>query len=207
MMRTSDLRVVEEPTRVGRYDPATDLGPLFHDVQMSGILSDSKTFVDAIPRGTPASIVELYARDRGSVGFDRRRFVEQHFHLPQPVGAGYASDPQRTMEEHIRALWPVLTRSRDTTHAYWSLSPLPHEYVVPGGRFREVYYWDSYFTMLGLVESGRTDLMRGMLDNFAHLVRTVGHIPNGNRTYYLRSGGALNTSAGTSASTAPLDGV
>ena len=48
-----------------------------------------------------------------------------------------------------------------------------------------MYYWDSYFTMLGLVESGRTDLMRNMLDNFAHLVVTVGHIPNGNRTYYL----------------------
>jgi alpha,alpha-trehalase len=48
-----------------------------------------------------------------------------------------------------------------------------------------VYYWDSYFTMLGLVESGRTDLVRNMLDNFAHLIRTLGHIPNGNRTYYL----------------------
>jgi alpha,alpha-trehalase len=48
-----------------------------------------------------------------------------------------------------------------------------------------VYYWDSYFTMLGLVESRRTDLVRNMLDNFAHLIRTVGHIPNGNRTYYL----------------------
>jgi alpha,alpha-trehalase len=57
--------------------------------------------------------------------------------------------------------------------------------VVPGGRFREVYYWDSYFTMLGLVESGRTELARSMIDNFAHLVRTVGHVPNGNRTYYL----------------------
>jgi alpha,alpha-trehalase len=39
--------------------------------------------------------------------------------------------------------------------------------------------------MLGLVESGRTDLVRGMLDNFAHLIKTLGHIPNGNRTYYL----------------------
>src|SRR5439155_404581 len=51
--------------------------------------------------------------------------------------------------------------------------------------FREVYYWDSYFTMLGLIESGRTDLVKSMLDNFAYLIRTVGHIPNGNRTYYL----------------------
>jgi alpha,alpha-trehalase len=48
-----------------------------------------------------------------------------------------------------------------------------------------VYYWDSYFTMQGLVAGGRVDLVRGMLDNFAHLIRTVGHIPNGNRTYYL----------------------
>src|SRR5439155_797550 len=61
----------------------------------------------------------------------------------------------------------------------------PPPSVAPGGRFREVYYWDSYFTMLGLVASGRTDLVRSMLDNFAYLIRTVGHIPNGNRTYYL----------------------
>jgi alpha,alpha-trehalase len=65
------------------------------------------------------------------------------------------------------------------------LIPLPKAYVVPGGRFREVYYWDSYFTMLGLIESGRIDLVRSMLDNFAYLVETVGHVPNGNRTYYL----------------------
>src|ERR687888_434548 len=97
------------------------------------------------------------------------------------------------MEQHIRALWPVLTRAPppsppgDTTGAARrsSLIPLPQQYVVPGGRFREVYYWDSYFTMLGLVASGRTDLVRDMLDNFAYLVETIGHIPNGNRTYYL----------------------
>jgi alpha,alpha-trehalase len=89
------------------------------------------------------------------------------------------------MEDHIRALWPALTRPADAPVPYSSLIPLPNSYVVPGGRFREVYYWDSYFTMLGLVEHGRTDLVRSMLDNFGHLIRTVGHIPNGNRTYYL----------------------
>jgi alpha,alpha-trehalase len=56
---------------------------------------------------------------------------------------------------------------------------------VPGGRFREVYYWDSYFTMLGILASGRNDLVKSMLDNFAYLIGTVGHVPNGNRTYYL----------------------
>jgi alpha,alpha-trehalase len=79
----------------------------------------------------------------------------------------------------------VLTRPPDSTVEHSSLIPLPHAYVVPGGRFREVYYWDSYFTMLGLIESGRLDLVRGVLDNFAHLVGRFGHVPNGNRTYYL----------------------
>ncbi len=52
---------------------------------------------------------------------------------------------------------------------------------MPGGRFREGYYWDTYFTMLGLQEAGREDLVDDMLDNFAYLIDTIGHIPNDNR--------------------------
>ena len=62
---------------------------------------------------------------------------------------------------------------------------MPHSYVTPGGRFEELYYWDSYFTMLGLVESGRIDLVEGMIDNFTYLINNIGFIPNANRTYYL----------------------
>ena len=169
----------------GAYEPSRSLGELFHDVQLSGLYPDSKTFVDAQPLRAPAEIVSLYRAARGAPQFDLRAFVERHFAIPQPFGGTFRSDMSRSMEDHVRALWPVLTRARDTVHAYSSLIPLPSAYVVPGGRFREVYYWDSYFTMQGLVESGRTDLVRSMLDNFAHLIRTVGHIPNGNRTYYL----------------------
>jgi len=168
-----------------RYDPAHDLGALFHDVQLSGIFEDSKTFADARPRFAPAEIIARYASARGAPQFNLGDFVTQQFELPRPVGEGFRSDTSQTMEQHIRALWPVLTRPPDTADARSSLIPLPNPYVVPGGRFREVYYWDSYFTMLGLIESGRTDLVKSMLDNFAHLIATVGHIPNGNRTYYL----------------------
>jgi alpha,alpha-trehalase len=56
---------------------------------------------------------------------------------------------------------------------------------VPGGRFGEVYYWDSYFTMLGLKESGLYEMIENMINNFTHLINTIGYIPNGNRTYYL----------------------
>jgi alpha,alpha-trehalase len=171
--------------RVARYDPAHDLGALFHDVQLSGMFPDSKTFADARPLVAPAEIVARYDSARRAAGFDLRAFVERNFELPRPVGEGFQTDRSQAMEAHIRALWPVLTRPPDSADARSSLIPLPNAYVVPGGRFREVYYWDSYFTMLGLVESGRTELVGHMLDNFAHLIKTVGHIPNGNRTYYL----------------------
>jgi alpha,alpha-trehalase len=169
-----------------RYDPSRDLGALFQDVQLSGIFPDSKTFVDARPLLAPAELVARYTAARGVPGFSLRAFVERHFELPRAVAEDFHADTSQTMEQHIRALWPVLTRAPapDTANA-GSLIPLPEPYVVPGGRFREIYYWDSYFTMLGLIESGRSELVRSMLDNLAYLVRTVGHVPNGNRTYYL----------------------
>lgn len=167
------------------YEPSRDLGPLFHDVQMARVFPDGKTFVDARPRRDPSEIVRQYEARRSAPGFDLKAFVAEHFEAPAPIGGDYRSDSSRTMEEHIRALWPVLTRPADRPDARSSLIPLPEPYVVPGGRFREIYYWDSYFTMLGLRESGDVARIQHMVNNFAHLIRTVGHVPNGNRTYYL----------------------
>jgi alpha,alpha-trehalase len=167
-----------------RYDPSRDLGPLFHDVQLASVFPDSKTFVDARALRAPAEIAAAYRAERGTAGFDLNAFVARHFTSPRPAGAT-ERDTASTMEAHIHGLWAALTRPADSADARSTLIPLPSAYVVPGGRFREVYYWDSYFTMLGLVESGRTDLVANMLDNFAYLVTTVGHVPNGNRTYYL----------------------
>lgn len=180
--------VAPAASALGLYDPVHALGPLFADVQNARVFPDSKTFVDARPLMDPARIVREYEAERHVAGFDLRAFVTSRFEAPAtattPV-AGVRSDTAASMEDHIRSLWPVLTRAADKPDPRSSLIPLPNPYVVPGGRFREAYYWDSYFTMLGLVQSGRLDLVQDMLDNFAHLVTTVGHIPNGNRTYYL----------------------
>jgi alpha,alpha-trehalase len=173
------------PVAFGLYDPAHALGPLFHDVQLARVFPDSKTFVDAKARSAPSEIAAKYLLVRGTLGFDLRAFVDQNFEAPRAAGDGVRSDTAQSMEEHIRTLWPALTRPADPSDPHSSLIPLPGPYVVPGGRFREVYYWDSYFTMLGLIQDGRTDLVKNMLDNFAYLVKTVGHIPNANRTYYL----------------------
>jgi len=62
---------------------------------------------------------------------------------------------------------------------------LEKKYVVPGGRFNEMYGWDSYFIILGLVRDGRIDLARDMVDNFLFEVEHYGAVLNANRTYYL----------------------
>ncbi|HEX4008319.1 MAG TPA: trehalase family glycosidase [Acidobacteriaceae bacterium] len=61
---------------------------------------------------------------------------------------------------------------------------LPHPYVVPGGRFNEMYGWDSYFILLGLLHDGRLDRARGIVENFFFEIQHYGGILNANRTYY-----------------------
>jgi alpha,alpha-trehalase len=61
---------------------------------------------------------------------------------------------------------------------------LPNRYVVPGGRFNEMYGWDSYFIILGLVADNKTELAKGMVENFFFEIENYGAILNANRTYY-----------------------
>lgn len=160
-------------------------GPLFEAVQMSGIFPDSKTFVDCIPKHSPEEILEIYRKEKNKVGFDLQTFVHQHFEKPTPPTTNFKADTSRPIEDHINLLWDVLKRDADEAVPGSSLIPLPHPYIVPGGRFGEIYYWDSYFTMLGLQAAGRTDMIQNMVDNFSFLIKTIGFIPNGNRTYFL----------------------
>lgn len=164
--------------------PDEELGQLFVDVQMAQVFPDGKTFVDCVPKKEPAEILKKYLSEKSSAGFDLKSFVLENFELPPQPGADFKSDSNKSVSEHINSLWPVLTRQPDAETA-GSLIPLPHPYIVPGGRFREIYYWDSYFTMLGLQAAGRDDMIANMVDNFAHLIDTVGYVPNGNRTYFI----------------------
>ena len=161
------------------------LGPLFNDVQSAKLFPDQKTFADAVPKSDPLMILADYRMQHTQSSFDLRHFVEMNFTLPAE-GEKYVPPAGQSLREHIDDLWPVLTRTTDKASNKWdSLLPLPKAYVVPGGRFREVYYWDSYFTMLGLAESDHWDKISDMVDNFAYEIDTFGHIPNGNRSYYL----------------------
>ncbi len=157
---------------------------LFEAVQAAQVFPDQKHFVDMTAKRDPARIEADYLAARTKPGFELKAFVMDNFFEAPPIQSPVIGQ-DASLRTHIDSLWPVLTRSFKDVPPYSSALPIPEQTVVPGGRFGEVYYWDSYFTMLGLSESGHADLSRKMLDNFAYQIDTYGHIPNGTRSYYL----------------------
>ncbi len=163
--------------------PQALFGALFERVQLERVFADGKTFADAVPQQSPETILAEFRRQAPASREDLRAFVLGHFDLPAapaPAAAGKAS-----LTDHIASLWPRLERAPCQAEAGSSAIDLPEAYVVPGGRFREIYYWDSYFTMLGLALDGHQPLVEAMLHNFESLIERFGHVPNGTRTYYL----------------------
>ena len=165
-------------------------GQLFKDVQLQKILPDGKTFVDCIPKRKVTDIMYDYGMMKGP-NMNLKKFVEDNFNLPITPQLNYIQK-ENSAAMHIKNLWGVLKREADVSPLWegkegngGSLLALPYPYIVPGGRFREIYYWDSYFTMLGLRASDETAMIENMVKNFDYLIEAFGHIPNGNRTYYL----------------------
>ncbi len=174
---------IAKPT--GQVTPDHLFGELFIAVQTERIFPDSKTFVDALPRESPEVILERYRKTHSDAGFSLLDFVKEYFEIPEPYTSDYYSDSSVPLKKHLEKLWMVLRRDPDVSREGSSLLPLPYPYVVPGGRFNEIYYWDTYFTMLGLQVSGEYELMENMVMNFSHMIDHYGLIPNGNRTYFL----------------------
>ena len=159
--------------------PEDVFGPLYHAVELAHVFPDNKTFADMVPRQPPDAIMAAYGREHPVDRAALATFVARHF------VAQDARPEHLSLRAHIRSLWPVLARAPLAVPAGSSAIQLPQAYVVPGGRFQEIYYWDSYFTMLGLKEDGEQPLIESMLADFTSLIERYGHIPNGTRTYYL----------------------
>jgi alpha,alpha-trehalase len=161
-------------------------GQLFEAVQRNGVFDDSKTFVDCVPADEPQTILDRFEEEREREDFDLRAFVEQNFSLPDEIEPAAHEPSDAGMVEHIQQLWEHLSRpAHEDVSPLSTLIPLIHPYVVPGGRFREIYYWDSYFEAEGLAACGRMDMVEDMVRNLAYLIERFGFVPNGNRLYYL----------------------
>jgi alpha,alpha-trehalase len=110
-------------------------------------------------------------------------YVPYHFAAPPAVllMASNCNVQVKQLPMEIHHLGEVTTGDQDPSGVLY----LPNKYVVPGGRFNEMYGWDSYFIIRGLLAAGRVDLARGMVDNFLFEIENYGAMLNGNRTYYL----------------------
>ena len=159
-------------------------GDLFYAVHREHLFQDGKAFSDARAKMNPKIIYKTYLQKSEDPDFDLKAFVHKYFELPVEHSQSFDKEGL-SIEKHISELWKFLTRSADQPDKRSSKISLPHSYIVPGGRFDEIYYWDSYFTMLGLAVDGHEAMILNMVDNFKYLIDTVGHIPNGNRTYFL----------------------
>jgi alpha,alpha-trehalase len=167
---------------IGQISPDEEYGELFKTVQLSSIFKDSKTFPDAVPLYSPPEILRRYNERKSNKKFNLKEFILKHFQIPQVRPNFYKSNTSLPIEEHIEKIWRVLTRHYKSDKG--SLIGVPYPYVVPGGRFDEFYYWDSYFSILGLKISGKVELIENTVDNFSFLIRKMSFIPNGNRSYF-----------------------
>lgn len=171
--------------RRAHKSPDEALGELFADVQARKIYTDGKTFTDLVPRRRMKTIQAEYNLERKDPHFDLREFVNRHFYR---YGAydhhqDYQTPAGISVRQHITNLWGILERKNRRDRG--SLLALPHAYVVPGGRFSEQFYWDSYFIMLGLARDGRWKMIEDMMRNYTYMIRKFGYIPTANRTYFL----------------------
>lgn len=126
----------------------------------------------------------------GEAGSDFDAYSPPEF-VPEPEGfLPLVTDPGiRSWALQVHALWPYLSRiesgSVQAAPQQHSLLTIPSPGVVAGDRFREVYYWDSFWILQGLLVSGMNTTARNVVDNLLYLVDEYGHVPNGARTYYI----------------------
>ena len=146
---------------------------------------DGKTFVDAVPRVPPAQVMEEFRDQHDDPGFDLRSFVIERFE-PPGVASSFAPQPGRSVTAHIDALWTVLVRKTGRTRP----GILAAATAASLCRARRPLQRDL---LLGFLlhdarpggERPRTTWSPTWSTNFACLIDRYGHIPNGNRSYYL----------------------
>lgn len=183
-------------------------GDFLKEVQLIGIYPDSKDFVDMKLLYDEIDILSNFTRLKNAkngqnlTAEDLRNFVNENMAEGNELENWYPSDfiSEPPILKNIRdsnykgwvrglnSLWNTLGKKvrkevDDFPHRY-SLLYTPNGFIIPGGRFKELYYWDTYWIVKGLLASGMNETVRGIIDNIVYLVRKFTFMPNGARKYY-----------------------
>lgn len=180
---------------------------LLHHVQMARIFNDSKTFVDLAMNFNESKTLTdfdilLNETNQNPTVEQLKQFVEEYFsdesEFEDWQPSDFNSNPaflntitDKALKEFakgINDIWPLLSRKVKTEvrekPEQFSLVPVTNGFIIPGGRFKEIYYWDTFWIVEGLLISGMTETAKGMIENLIELLTKFGHIPNGSRWYY-----------------------
>ncbi len=86
--------------------------------------------------------------------------------------------------QYLKDNWDLCVRENKADSG--TLIGMPYKYTVPSPEFfNAMYYWDTYFTNIGLIKLGKAELAKNNVDNMLYMVDKYGFMPNGNRTFYL----------------------
>lgn len=180
-----------------------------HDVQLSGIYPDSKTFVDKKLKYSEKEILVKYKKlkeannnevppkpnliefinENLEDGDELEVWVPPDF-TDNPSVINRITEPKyKKWAYELNQVWKTLARKikydvKKNPNRY-SLIWVPNGFIIPGGRFRELYYWDTYWIVNGLLLCDMHATARGMIENIILMVKQFGYMPNGGRVYYL----------------------
>uniref|UniRef100_A0A5S6QFV1 Trehalase n=1 Tax=Trichuris muris TaxID=70415 RepID=A0A5S6QFV1_TRIMR len=181
-------------------------GPILDAVQKAYLFPDSKYFVDMpLKRSSNETLKAFFALGNQINDEDiLSNFVDENFNPPgseleQCLPEDWTQFPDFLEEKlpdplnewlfELHTIWLGLCRKVKEEvgekQELYSLLYVPHPFIVPGGRFREFYYWDTFWTIKGLLISNMFSTARGMIKNLAYMVEMYGFIPNGGRVYFL----------------------
>ncbi|GJQ73679.1 hypothetical protein Trydic_g14017 [Trypoxylus dichotomus] len=184
-------------------------GELLHTIQTARLYDDSKTFVDkSMLNDVETTLSSFYKLMNDTDGDPSKQqlqaYVDENFisenELDVWIPDDFVEEPSfisriedadvQKFAKNIVSIWKDLGRKTKKevleNPDQHSLIAVPNGFIVPGGRFQEYYYWDSYWIIDGLLVSGMAKTAQGMINNFLSLVDRYGHVPNGGRVYYLR---------------------
>ena len=177
-------------------------GELLDTIQMSSIFNDSKTFVDMPSKFHPDLILEKFKNLSNFSISSLKEFISDNF-LPAgseiiaKVPEDWHPNPEfltkienkelRNWANDIHAIWLDLNRMTDhniSCPACFSSIPSPKPFIVPGGRFREYYYWDNLWIIQGLLISEMPETSLNIIENLLDMIDKYGFVWNGARIYY-----------------------
>ncbi|KAF9232312.1 glycoside hydrolase family 37 protein [Melanogaster broomeanus] len=187
-------------------------GSLLQTVNLAQVYSDAKTIVDKptskssqqvladfaafnLTTVTEGDIVNFMEVDFEGEGLELEGATLPQFNANPPFLSNVTDPLLQAFAQIVNGYWTQLARTTNQSvlcdeypggTCESTLIPLNHTFVVPGGRFREQYYWDSYWIIQGLIQSGLYDIVNDTLQNFMDELEDFGFIPNGGRTYCRR---------------------